>query len=144
MYRPKYFKGHELFDPQTHAAVGTALGANIYSIFDDRLLLTADLLRERFGKMLVNTWAWNGSNQYRGYRPPDCMVGATYSQHRFGRALDMVPIDISSEEIRQDIIAQPNAATYRHITAIELEITWLHFDVRNHDKDNLGLLMFKP
>jgi hypothetical protein len=56
----------------------------------------------------------------------------------------MVPIKVTAEEIRQDIIAQPNGATYKYITAIELDISWLHYDVRNHDKNDLGLFSFKP
>jgi hypothetical protein len=145
MYKPTYFKIEELLDPVTYTAALAALGPDrIFILFDDRVLLTADNIRKRFGTCVVNTWSWNGNNQYRGYRAPDCSIGATYSQHRFARALDMVPIKVTAEEIRQDIIAKPNGANYQYITAIELDISWLHFDVRNHNKNDLGLLTFKP
>jgi hypothetical protein len=144
MYEPEHFSSKELFDPVTHDHCIVKLGKRIFTLFDDRILITADLIRKRFGTIVVNTWAWGGTHKYRGYRGPDCKIGATYSQHRFGRALDMIPIKVTAEEIRQDIIAKPNGATYRYITAIELDISWLHYDVRNHNKIDLGLFSFKP
>jgi hypothetical protein len=144
MYKPQHFGGYELFDQDYYHEILSDLGGRIFIIYDDRVLITADRLRKRFGPIIVNDWEWGGKFNFRGYRPSGCTVGAAYSQHRFGRALDMDPQDVTAEEVREDIIAKPNEATYEYITAIETNISWLHFDVRNHSKDTLGLLTFKP
>lgn len=143
MYRPTYFILEEVL-PMDYYLTNEHREDRLWLLFDERVLVTADRLRARFGKMNCNTWTWNGSYNYRGYRPPDCTVGAELSQHKFGRALDLVPLEVTSEEIRQEIIATPNEAIYQHITAIELGITWLHFDIRNRDKAKNGLLTFNP
>ncbi len=144
MYKPQHFADYELFDKDFYAQALPQLGERIFIIYDVRVLITADRLRKRFGAIKVNDWHWGGGFNFRGYRPPGCTVGAEFSQHRFGRALDMDPLHATAEEIREDIIAKPNEATYEYITAIETDISWLHFDVRNHSKDTLGLLVFKP
>jgi hypothetical protein len=144
MYKPQHFAGHELFDQNYYHEILSDLGGRTFILYDDRVLITADRLRKRFGPIVVNDWKWGGGFNFRGFRPPGCTVGAAYSQHRFGRALDMDPQSITAEEIRADIIAKPNEATYEYITAIETDISWLHYDVRNHNKNELGLLVFKP
>ena len=144
MYKPQHFAGHELFDEKYYGEILPVLGDRIFIIYDARVLVTADRLRKRFGPIKVNDWKWGGGFNFRGFRPPGCTVGAAFSQHRFGRALDMDPVNVEAEEIRQDMIAKPNEATYEYITAIETDISWLHYDVRNHSKHELGLLVFKP
>ena len=87
--------------------------------------------------MVANTWYWGGRHQWRGFRTCDCTVGADYSQHRYGRASDLMPVEVTSEEIRNDIIQGEN---FLYITCIECKVIHLHHDERNYR----GLLLVYP
>ena len=101
MYKPKHFHLFELVPKIDYDLKPPWL---LWALLDERMLITADQLRERYGRMNANTWKWleNGP-QYRGWRPPNCTVGAEFSQHKYGRALDSVFSGVTAEEIRQDI-----------------------------------------
>lgn len=136
---PKYFDLQELVDPVTYSK----LGSHAWKLLDPRLLWTADQLRQRFGFMVVNTWRRGGKFRYRGFRPSDCCEGAFYSQHKMGRALDCHFVDCTVQEARSDILKNfADTEAYQHITCVELDVSWLHFDVRNYDAKN-GLLKIK-
>jgi hypothetical protein len=143
-YECKYFSLKELLPEVTYRELESRGRLNFgWYLFDQRILMAADLLRGQYGPMLCNTWATGGEFGYRGYRPPTARVGSVYSQHRFGRALDLWPLEVSSDEIRRDIKLQmANASQY--ITGIEDGVSWLHIDCRNWDKVKSGLYVFKP
>jgi hypothetical protein len=139
MYIPFYFKSVELIDQhtyQTNKAKGDEWLMCI--LFDERLLRVIDIIRDRFGPMNINDWSWGGQNQYRGWRSPGTNIGATLSQHRFGRAADLVPINgtISAEDIRTDIINSQNHPDFKDIGGLEMGISWLHIDVRARNTNN--------
>jgi hypothetical protein len=138
-YIPDHFEPYEVVPREVYNFF--ELRDQLYKIwwlFDPRILKSADKIREHYDKkMVINTWWWDGSNQYRGWRPPGCNVGARYSQHRFGRALDIAPVGITAEEIRQDIKAGND---FGWITCIEDNVSWLHIDCRNYQ----GLLIVRP
>lgn len=113
-------------------------------IMDNRIVWTADRLRERFGKAYINNWLFGGNNQFRGWRPPESTVGATFSQHRFGRALDMTFEDSTPEEIRKDLRIVGRFGAYRYITACEDGVSWLHVDCRFVGGDPDEIMFFKP
>jgi len=135
-YIPKFFKPYELVSKEVYEELKDKPWI-IWHLFDPRVLYSGDRIRTRYGKMIANTWYWGGSNQYRGWRLPSCGVGAKYSQHRFGRALDLVPVETTAEAIRKDIMTGEN---FHWITCIEASVPWLHFDVRNYR----GLLIVRP
>lgn len=143
MYVPKHFKSFELFPPDI-LAQNAYMGDKIFWLIDDRVLWTNDQLRERYGKVYMNTWYWGGNHQYRGYRSFDCQVGAKWSQHKFGRASDLDFAEVEAEEVRQDILKNPFDPIFEHITAIEMDISWFHYDVRNWDKAKNDILQIKP
>jgi hypothetical protein len=138
---PKYLKLYEVLPRDTYYSLEASgkLDTWGWRLFDPRILWTADRLRTLYGKMLCNTWFWEGQHQFRGWRPGDARVGATYSQHKFGRALDLV-FDISVYDIRRDIKANKWPVMFQYITCIEDGVGWLHIDCRNYD----GLLIVKP
>ena len=140
MYTPKRFQLHELL-PEDFYKKNKVYGHTLWYLFDDRLLRTADRLSIIYGGMTANTWFTGGIHQYRVWRPFDCKVGADLSQHKWGRALDLIPINSTAEIIRQDILANPMSNEFRYITCIEKDISWLHIDVRNWDKINEGILI---
>ncbi|MFH1623537.1 MAG: hypothetical protein ABID54_00085 [Pseudomonadota bacterium] len=141
-YIPKFFQSYELIPKVAYGLLKDRPWV-IWQLFDSRTLYTGDKIRQRYGKMIANTWYWKGEHQYRGWRPPDCRIGADYSQHRFGRALDLVSVETTAEEIRRDIKAGKtgsDGSIFQYITCIEDGVGWLHFDVRNYK----GLLIVKP
>ena len=116
----------------------------LWQFIDQRIINTIHSLRMRYGKMIMNDYEWGGNNEYRGYRPYDCEIGAMFSQHKFGKAADLVPAESDLYIIQQDILADPWHPDFRFITTLELDISWLHIDCRNHDKKIHGVKLIKP
>lgn len=135
-YKPKYFKPQELVDRETFQR----FGESSYMFFDIRLLKTIDGIREYFRKpMVINNWHLGGKFSSRGLRTPTNTIGAPYSQHRFGRAVDFHIFGISAEEVRKEIIKNQNIFPFNEITAIEKDVTWVHIDFRNIDYQGIYL-----
>jgi hypothetical protein len=114
--------------------------AFMLQLFNPNALITLQALRNRFGVTTVNNWHVGGGNQYRGFRPFHCAIGARLSQHKLGNAFDSSFADYTAEEVRQYILANPHE--FPHITAIEGQVSWLHFDVRPSNWD--GIKVFNP
>jgi hypothetical protein len=134
MYIPKYFKIQELVPPKVYEA----LGVYAWGLIDNRVLFTIDQLRRRYGPVIINTWHQGGDRKCSGLRTLECNIGAEFSQHKFGRAVDCLFRDVDAERVRQDILKNPN--DFKEITSIELGTSWLHFDVRNCKR----IKTFKP
>ena len=130
-YRPKHFVLQELVPQYLYQDRGEAA----WELLDDRMLMTLDQLRERFGTTIINTWHSEmlmmayGRHEWRGLRTPQCEIGAKYSQHLFGRAADCVFRDWTAEQVRNTILEEQEE--FKYINAIEMDTSWLHFDVRN-------------
>lgn len=142
MYKPEHFQLEELVPKDLWLIHSRKRINKLFLLFDDRILRTADMLRVRFGPLYCNTWKNAGNFNYRGFRPFNSTVGSTLSQHKFGRALDLVPVKVTAEEIRQDIIANPTREIYKHIRAIEEDVSWLHIDCRNYIHADEGIFFF--
>lgn len=148
VFKPKGFSIFELV-PQWFYDANKHKGDVIWYAFDDRALWTLQELRKRYGgPVILNDWKWKGTNNYRGFRPPNppddipedikrLVYKHTLSQHFFGRAFDMNFKTVTSEEIRQDISKRPNSPEFQYITCIEADVPHLHFDVRNYIDDIL-------
>lgn len=139
----KYFTLEEIVPRDIYVQYG-GKEDKLWLLFDNRILRIADAVRKRYGRVLCNTWKYGGSTQHRGFRPFGLAFGAELSQHKFGRALDLFPLDNPVEGVREDIIALQNHRDFKELMAIELKVSWLHLDVRNWDKGNNGLLQFNP
>jgi uncharacterized protein YcbK (DUF882 family) len=121
MYKPKYFTWQELMPSPEYEPYWLIL-------MDERLLITLDAIREHYKRpVIVNTWHKGGQFKYRGFRPMNLTLGAKYSQHRFGRAVDFDVQGISPEQVRNDI----RSGLFPEITCIEKDVNWVHIDVRN-------------
>ena len=130
MYKPKYFELYEWLPKDFYYANIDEYGNRLWLMFDDRILRTYDKLRERYGRIIMNDWWWGGNNQYRGWRPFDCLIGAKLSQHKFGRAGDGI-FTKSAEEIRQNILKNEYDNDFQYISVMEKDVSWLHIDCRN-------------
>lgn len=144
MYIPEHFTIQEMVPPTLHKEIAGRGPAWAWTtLFDYRLLVTMDYLRNEFGRMEVNTWNRGGGLMYRGFRPCSCTVGALLSQHRFGRGVDMFPLDTEVEVVRRAILSNPGSPRYKYIGAIETDIPWLHLDTRERLASN-QIMTFRP
>jgi hypothetical protein len=133
----------EVVTPQIYHAFQSH-PAFIASLFKPELLASLNAVRAAFGPTIINTWhrtsGGKGGHQYRGLRPLDCSIGALRSQHKLGAAIDCHFSKTTAEEARQYIVDNP--AKFPHITAIEGQVNWLHFDVRTATWQ--GVKVFNP
>lgn len=135
VYIPKYFKAHELLPPELHRIYGD----HGFQFLDSRILWTMDSIREFFGVPIsVNNWFWGGPLINRGFRRGDSYVGASMSQHKFGRAIDFEVREVRSDYVRQLILENQNKdRRFMFITAMELGTPHVHIDCRNTGKDEI-------
>jgi len=127
VYVPQHFKIQELVDPLTFKDRGD----KSLELLEPKLLWTIDQMREKFGSITINSWLWGGQYKYSGFRPKHTSVGATYSQHRLGRAFDLKFKNHTADEIRAYIKVHSNDDIFKYITCIENNTpTWVHIDCR--------------
>lgn len=126
MYLCRHFKLQELVPPD----VFNARGVSAWELLDPSLLFALDCIRDKYGPILVNNWHSGGELKYRAFRPSDCKVGATYSQHRYGRAADITPLEADLTAVYKALCEAeiPGVTTVENIEATP---TWIHLDVRN-------------
>jgi len=127
MYHCRHFKLHELVPPK----VWDQRGDRGWQLLDDRILRAADDLRDRYGPITINNYGYGGNREWSGLRTPDSPFYRPFSQHTFGRALDMIFKAADVSKVRQDILSNPNDMMFAHINALEDDVEWLHIDVRN-------------
>ena len=122
------------------------MGEKAWRLLDPRLIESIDTLRRLLGKSItVNSWMWAGpgGNTQRGFREPSSSVGAQYSQHRFGRAVDLDVKGMTAQEVRDFIVEHEDELPY--ITWMEAGVSWVHLDVRNineKSRDEAGGIRF--
>lgn len=129
MYKCNHFRIEELVPQDTFEEFRDDQNS-LWWIFDQRVLYVIDRLRDDYGVMNCNDWLWGGKYNYRGFRPMEYKYGANLSQHRFGRAMDLVPKSVHPDDIRKDILNYEREYM-RDIRGLEMDISWLHVDVRN-------------
>ncbi len=127
MYQCEHFALHELLPVNSYQV----RGEKGWALLDERLLITLDRLRKRYGAMTVNNWFWGGEREWSGLRTSDSPFYSRYSQHSFGRAADCLFSAVTVDEVREDILTKPDEPIFELIGSVELGVSWLHFDVRN-------------
>jgi hypothetical protein len=138
-HKPRFFSPEELVPK----LIFTMLKERSLILIDSRILITIDRLRERYGKFFINDWSFEGGTREQcGWRPSDSKTGEMFSQHRFGRAVDMHPQAVDVAEIHHDLRKLPDRPCYEYITAVEDNVPWLHIDVRNNSTGKI--IWFSP
>lgn len=136
VYEPIFFDPRELIPP----SIWDLCGIDALNMFDPKILQAADILRDKFGPMICNTWfspkliKKYGHFSYRGLRPINSDIGAKKSAHKLGikkaerySALDLVPLKVTVSTIRVDFAI--NAVMWRKfISRFEKRVSWLHID----------------
>jgi hypothetical protein len=121
---PKYFTIKEFVPKDAHAQ----FGENSYILMDDRILQSTEQLRILLNKPIIcNNWFNGGTLQNRGFRKADYKC-AEFSQHKFGRAVDLTIVGMEAEEVRQFILK--NQDKFPFIRAMEDKVSWVHIDCR--------------
>jgi len=131
MKRSKHFKIQELVSKELYNLVKEDI---LWNLFDERLLETIDTLKDKFpeGSISINNWLWGGDRNQSGLRTKNSKYYSPTSQHSIGRAVDCIFSDYNVDSVRQYIINNPEDFPY--IKGIELDVSWLHCDVRLRDK----------
>lgn len=137
-YKCKHFIIEELVDKETFE---TTPEWKLWVAFDDRLLKAMDFLREEIGvPITINNWKWSGDRSWSGLRPPGSPYYSRWSQHSYGRAVDMIFKGIPAVDVRHRIkklIKQGKLNNIAPSLTFEekykgKEISWVHMDVRNN------------
>lgn len=136
-YRPRHFKPAELVSQKAFQQLGEN---RVLRYIDPRILMMADALADRFcldeegqkiGTATINNWSFGGNLQYRGLRLPGDPHFKQFSDHSFGRALDITFSTTPAAEVRDHIEKHPEL--YPFITFVEEgdSVTWLHIGCGN-------------
>lgn len=125
--KSKYFKIEELVPEELYKRYGD----KCWDFLDPRLLESIDVIKERFpkGVIIINDWLWNKNRNWSGIRTSDSPYYSPGSMHSWGKAVDMIFSKYDPEEVRRDIINNPDI--YPYIKGLELDISWVHIDTRN-------------
>jgi uncharacterized protein YcbK (DUF882 family) len=140
----KNFRIEEFVPP----SIFRKFGANSVRLLDINLLLTTQKMRDYFdASMTINNWHKPGGRfQNRAYRTPYSSVGATYSQHKMGRAIDFNVAGMTPTQVHRTIMDNQHDFLTMGVTTIEdLAFTsgWTHIDTRiTNQKENI--LVVKP
>lgn len=140
IYKCKYFKIKEIVHPSFLSVAEWIL----WRLFDDRVLRSADKIREKYGACTVNA---DGLTDC-GLRKMDSKTGAAFSAHKFGRALDLHIRTIELEalkikdatkrkkwkivaynKVREELIKNPEF----NGLSFENNISWLHIEWTNRE-----------
>jgi hypothetical protein len=148
---PTHFSIQELlpppvFLPEPMRKVFFSSPEKLFRCFDPKVLLTADLLRKRYGRCVVNNWTAFSEDEYNdlsqkhifrfsGFRPWECEEGAPLSEHRMFRAFDCKFAETTPAEIWEDMQRDLNRKEFEHIQRIEAfdGMSWFHFDTGQHE-----------
>ena len=130
LYKCRYFEIQELVPIEVYRN----RGERAWQLLQTVALIALDKLRDRYGPITVNNWYWHGPREWSGLRTTDSPYYSPYSQHTFGRAFDCIFERVTAEEVRRGILDNPNDNAFASITAIELGVSWLHFDTRNVER----------
>ena len=138
-FRPKHFILQELVGPEFFAK----WGERAWEWLRPELLETIDQLRRKFGSITINNWHNGGVFKESGLRDFSANIGAEFSMHKFGVAMDCKFKDILPPLVQEHVLQHANQ--FPLLTCMEdamITKTWLHVDVRNHGQP--GIWIVKP
>jgi len=121
---------------------------DVYRLFPWQYIVTLNRLRSLFGPATMNTWAHFANHaegmRFRGYRPMECSVGGTLSEHRFCRAGDMDFRDATPAEVWAHMVNNPGHPAYQYVERVEAYdgMTWLHWDMGQHARVGRAIRVF--
>lgn len=126
----KWFEIRELIPPDIY---DKSMEEELWCLIDDNLKEVLDFIREYIVKapLTCNNWHLGGERVASGYRDRNCPVGAKHSQHKEGRAADLICSKYTAEQMRQMILA--SQYDLPHYIRMEDGVSWLHVDTKPRD-----------
>ena len=126
----KWFEIKELIPPDIY---DKSIEEELWCLIDDNLKEVLDFIREYIVKapLTCNNWHIGGERVASGYRDQNCPVGAKHSQHKEGRAADLICSKYTAEQMRQMILDKQDMLPYP--VRIEDGVNWLHVDTKPRD-----------
>lgn len=100
--------------------------SKLISLIEPELIVSDQLLRNEFGPVIINNWWSGGDRHLSGFRPQDCKIGASKSDHKRGMASDKIFINTTANIVRMYIRENWEILG---ITKIEIDISWVHSSV---------------
>ena len=105
------------------------LGEDSLKLMDKKLIETLLFIRKKLDRgITINTKYKGGRYNLRGYRPKNCAIGALYSAHKEGLALDFDVEGMTANDVRSWLKANENLLP--HPIRCENGVSWVHIDVR--------------
>lgn len=137
----RFFQLHELVDRNTFHRFGD----DAWRFLESDALDMLDGIREFFNAPVTvnNWWEGKGSFQFRGYRPPDCTVGAPHSHHRTGKAFDFDVKGYIAEDARRIILENQDNPLLSKIQRMEADVHWVHADIGTVPGNRQRIYVFK-
>ncbi|MDP2218518.1 MAG: D-Ala-D-Ala carboxypeptidase family metallohydrolase [Methanolobus sp.] len=144
----RFFQIYEIIDRDTYYKYSERETIQeAWKLFTPDLLYSLDGLRDFLGSPIsVNNWWGNTSTyarQYCGYRPPECTVGAQFSQHRMGNAADCHIKGADYDKMRLHIMENKDDERLIKIMRIEATVPWLHIDMGKIPKGRNRIYLFR-
>jgi len=153
IYKPRHFALQELVCPH----VFNMFGETAWQFFDDKLLMTLDLLRDQLGPIYVNNWDMSEEQRKqtkvplydeRGFRCIHCSLVREaikkdrlyVSPHMLGQGADFDVKDKNSSQVRLWIAN--NFVLLPFPVRLEKNVSWVHLDIRDAGKGKV--YMFNP
>jgi hypothetical protein len=111
------------------------LGQRSLGFIDKRMIEAAEYIRNGMGSPLViNNWATGGQYRESGLRRYETRTGASMSQHKFGRAIDIKVKGYTPKQVHDFILKNERYLIQSQIiTTLENHAftpTWTHLDCR--------------
>ena len=131
----KNFVIQEFVDSQTY---NKFKNRSIWFI-DNRIFNIVQYLRDTFGSITINDWTFGNHNEWRGLRTIDSVYYNKYSQHSFGRAVDMIFKEVSADTVRNYILENEDKFREMGVGGLEKNVSWVHLDLRNVLDDKIFL-----
>lgn len=126
-------------------AIYSRLGEKSIWLIDQKIIDLANFTRDFFQKpVIINNWHSGGQYKESGLREMMTTTGAAFSQHKFGRAIDIKIPGLTAEFIRGEIMANEYKFIAKGLTTIEADTpTWVHLDTRNTGLKDILIVPYK-
>jgi hypothetical protein len=133
IYKPRHFDLKELVCPDIYAKFGQIA----WQFFDDKMLMTLDLIRDQLGPIYVNNWDINGEFDERGFRCIQCSLVKKaikdkrlyVSPHMTGQGVDFDVKGMTAAQVRIWILS--NEIKIGFPIRLEKNTAWVHLDTRD-------------
>jgi hypothetical protein len=121
-------------------------GEKSIELIDNQIISIAQSIRDHFQlPCIINNWHDGGGFKESGLRKFLSKTGAAFSQHKYGRAIDVKieGVQYQYDDIRKEIERYWKKFSLLGLTTIESGTpTWLHLDCRHTGSNTLFIIPY--